>query len=1131
MNVNPVLQPDYIVSISATVNCNAAPQPDYIVSISAPASATVGVPFQVSVTTSNTGPGNSPNASVTQVNFTGSTTQNIAVPPLASGASQPNTVFFTCAGTGVRTITARADATGTVGESNENNNLATAAVNCNAALRPDYVPEVSPPASAVVGVPFQLNFNTSNTGTGAAVNVSNTRLTFGSVTQNYLVNALAAGAKQAHSATLTCASAGQIQLTVTVDSNNQITNELNEANNVFSATVNCNAAPQPDYVVSIAAPASATVGVPFPFRITTRNSGTAGTSINSVTRATMVGNLVRDYAVPGLGVGLTSQNDDFFECFSAGIYTMYAQADYSAINPNGTISELNETNNGDSKEILCINPQPLPDYMPQASPPSYAYVGVPFTVQVNTTNIGAGGANASSRTWVGFGSSLQYISVSPLASGSKQTNTATFTCMSEGLTQFAVRVDADGAVNESNENNNLFTQDVQCLPPGNPPNYIAIISNAPSSVMVGISFNVNITTINNGGSDAESDSTTQVNFSGSSQNIGVRALEVSQVYTRTVSLSCTGAGIRPITAQADAFNTINESDEGDNIASVDVNCESSAPSYCELAFINHSSNLLQGDSAKVRASCFNSGGTQVDCSQLSWSHNANAVNVTPASTPIGFAPEVVLSASPTAPVPQTGRTLTAAGSGYSCFVQFSVDTDPNPVRCSLEIADHSNTFVPGDSAIVRASCFNTGGSQVSCPSFSWFQNAINSTIYPSNTSPSTNPETNLSVLANAKPQTNRMAMASSSGLGFSCIANFSISASPYEDLVISCGLRNHGLIFYPGESAIVEANCSIGKKDDEYCPTLNWSVANLTMASLNPVQTPPGESPRMSLFSISSAAPTPQNGRVEVSCANPAECSASCSIGLIGVYPPPDLMLCSLVNHSTGNLFTPNDWSYVQASCFRQNEGEAFVLEGSPKAPGGPSRTPTACPDINWFTNISQGYLEPSFTPSQFTPLTNFSTRDAPYPQRGVIDAVSANQLVRNLRCAVPLISSVGQIGPDYVVTQVKPESLLNKIGEYFKVEVRVKNIGNQNTSNTSATALLGNCSAPFAIRRIPGLKAGEEYIDFGFTCLCSTPNRNTFGAEADFYDDVLESNEGNNEAYGVYWCGFSATPVCSDFV
>ena len=1113
MNVNPVLQPDYIVSISA------------------PASATVGVPFQVSVTTSNTGPGNSPNASVTQVNFTGSTTQNIAVPPLASGASQPNTVFFTCAGTGVRTITARADATGTVGESNENNNLATAAVNCNAALRPDYVPEVSPPASAVVGVPFQLNFNTSNTGTGAAVNVSNTRLTFGSVTQNYLVNALAAGAKQAHSATLTCASAGQIQLTVTVDSNNQITNELNEANNVFSATVNCNAAPQPDYVVSIAAPASATVGVPFPFRITTRNSGTAGTSINSVTRATMVGNLVRDYAVPGLGVGLTSQNDDFFECFSAGIYTMYAQADYSAINPNGTISELNETNNGDSKEILCINPQPLPDYMPQASPPSYAYVGVPFTVQVNTTNIGAGGANASSRTWVGFGSSLQYISVSPLASGSKQTNTATFTCMSEGLTQFAVRVDADGAVNESNENNNLFTQDVQCLPPGNPPNYIAIISNAPSSVMVGISFNVNITTINNGGSDAESDSTTQVNFSGSSQNIGVRALEVSQVYTRTVSLSCTGAGIRPITAQADAFNTINESDEGDNIASVDVNCESSAPSYCELAFINHSSNLLQGDSAKVRASCFNSGGTQVDCSQLSWSHNANAVNVTPASTPIGFAPEVVLSASPTAPVPQTGRTLTAAGSGYSCFVQFSVDTDPNPVRCSLEIADHSNTFVPGDSAIVRASCFNTGGSQVSCPSFSWFQNAINSTIYPSNTSPSTNPETNLSVLANAKPQTNRMAMASSSGLGFSCIANFSISASPYEDLVISCGLRNHGLIFYPGESAIVEANCSIGKKDDEYCPTLNWSVANLTMASLNPVQTPPGESPRMSLFSISSAAPTPQNGRVEVSCANPAECSASCSIGLIGVYPPPDLMLCSLVNHSTGNLFTPNDWSYVQASCFRQNEGEAFVLEGSPKAPGGPSRTPTACPDINWFTNISQGYLEPSFTPSQFTPLTNFSTRDAPYPQRGVIDAVSANQLVRNLRCAVPLISSVGQIGPDYVVTQVKPESLLNKIGEYFKVEVRVKNIGNQNTSNTSATALLGNCSAPFAIRRIPGLKAGEEYIEFGFTCLCSTPNRNTFGAEADFYDDVLESNEGNNEAYGVYWCGFSATPVCSDFV
>jgi hypothetical protein len=114
----------------ATICPGAQQQPDLTVSaLSVPTTMIVGRPYAGTVTTRNAGTG-AAGGSTTNVQANGQFVANIQVLPLAPGATSTGSFQIQCSSVGRRQVLARADSTGMVSESNENNNLRTATVNC-----------------------------------------------------------------------------------------------------------------------------------------------------------------------------------------------------------------------------------------------------------------------------------------------------------------------------------------------------------------------------------------------------------------------------------------------------------------------------------------------------------------------------------------------------------------------------------------------------------------------------------------------------------------------------------------------------------------------------------------------------------------------------------------------------------------------------------------------------------------------------------------------------------------------------------------------------------------------------------------------------------------------------------------
>ncbi len=125
-------QPNCNMDETQVASITVAPNslPNYVPEIAAPANAVVGVPFQATITTRNTGTAASAAASKTQINFTGIAPILADVPALAVGAGSPSVQSFTCANEGVTFINVSVDANSNIGESNELDNFASQQVIC-----------------------------------------------------------------------------------------------------------------------------------------------------------------------------------------------------------------------------------------------------------------------------------------------------------------------------------------------------------------------------------------------------------------------------------------------------------------------------------------------------------------------------------------------------------------------------------------------------------------------------------------------------------------------------------------------------------------------------------------------------------------------------------------------------------------------------------------------------------------------------------------------------------------------------------------------------------------------------------------------------------------------------------------
>ena len=238
------------------------PSPDLaVMDLALPAGAQFGETFNVSWTVTNAGNA-SASAAWNDRLYLSTTAQNVstAVPlatiaanasPLASGQSYTRTEAVTLpfnaqSAAGGYFIIIAADHANTQPESNEANNLRSAAIALTLPPMPDLVVEnVTAPATAQPGQPFALTWTVTNRGTATAtapwsesILVSNATAGAQSLVLLDCTNALPAGAFLVRTQSVVLpitGPAGELQFSVRTDSRGEIV-EANEANNLAATT-------------------------------------------------------------------------------------------------------------------------------------------------------------------------------------------------------------------------------------------------------------------------------------------------------------------------------------------------------------------------------------------------------------------------------------------------------------------------------------------------------------------------------------------------------------------------------------------------------------------------------------------------------------------------------------------------------------------------------------------------------------------------------------------------------------------------------------------------------------------------------------------------------------------------------
>ena len=514
-----------------------------------------------------------------------------AVPALAAGASSAGSTSVTIpAGTapGAYHVIARADATGGVAESRENNNVSSRLVQVGPDLA---VSSLTAPAGAGAGATLAVTDTTANQGGGgspasttgyylsadAVLDAADVRL------GGRAVPALAAGASSTGSASLTIPAgtgAGTYYLIARADDTAAV-GESQESNNVAARTIQVGADLR---ITAMGVPASVAAGVAFTVTDTTANQGGGSAPASSTTfylsvdAAWDAGDVaIGARAVPALAAGGSSAGSTPATIPAgtpAGTYHVLAVADAT-----GAVVESQEANNVNAR-IVQVGADLV---VSSLTVPATAGAGASLAVTETTANTGAGPAGASVTAFylsadalldaadVHLGSRV----VPALAAGASST-ASTVVAIPAGTATGAyyvlARADGGGVVGESQEGNNVTARAVQVGAD------LAVSAfSAPSGAGAGVPFTVTDTTVNRGGGTAAASSTGYYLSADSALDagdalVGARSVPVlgpgaSSVGSASVTLPAgTAPGTYYLIARADAGDAVAESQETNNVS-------------------------------------------------------------------------------------------------------------------------------------------------------------------------------------------------------------------------------------------------------------------------------------------------------------------------------------------------------------------------------------------------------------------------------------------------------------------------------------------------------------------------------------------------------------------------------------
>ena len=637
--------------------------------------------------------------------------------------------------------------------------------------------------SALSFSPMEMNnsttysFNLVIKNNGDSVNITSISLVAGSPFSNFHVTnppvppsyTLAAGVQKTFSGVVTAPAAVGLQ-TLTV----QI-NSVSTALNCSGTTANCNK--QASFVINVTAP---NVANTIPTNCTLAFDGHSSTFVpvdSAWVNATCRNSANAIVPCRALSWATTAANGTMAPASTTSPpSSSRSELTVNAVSAPQTGATV-KAQQGENFSCTLIFNVDGPDYEATIlAPGNYAQVqaGTNFTAIVQTKNLG-GKANVSTITRFRFNGGIEGFFISPLSQFGIAQNSTNFTCPdTPGLYLLNATADDNYQLNENNEINNYAAIWINCTPsvPVLKPDYISAIT-AQSTVWVGTSFTVNVTTQNIGQAPATATSTTRLLISGyggtTSSNFIVPALAVggSAINITSPSIICPPTpGDIVLNSSADYLGQINESNETNNNDTFTVHCifepPTLLPNYVpNITSITSSSMVFVGipfAASFITKNIGNANATNTSNTRTSFESTIKTFQVAALATNAQQVDSWVFTCL------YSGINNLTEHVNYYYNVSESNYTDNEQIQpiacyaapdsCNLTFVGHNATLFASDSALVQATCFS-GSAQTACPSFLWQQTAVGGSMYPTNTNISLLPNSTLSM---SSPVTTQLGM-------------------------------------------------------------------------------------------------------------------------------------------------------------------------------------------------------------------------------------------------------------------------------------------------------------------------------------------------------------------------------------
>ncbi|WP_321421164.1 DUF3344 domain-containing protein [uncultured Methanobacterium sp.] len=230
--------------------------------------------------------------------------------------------------------------------------------------------------------------------------------------------------------------------------------------------------------------------------------------------------------------------------------------------------------------------------------PANPVVGQTYTINSTITNNGAKDSGAFNVKFAGIGTQR----ISNLAAGTSTVLSWTWTPTTSGLFAININADRNNEVTESNENNNIYTQNVTVTDP-RPDITITDVQGIPANPIAGQTYTLTVTVANIGNSAA---SGFNVKFAGvGTQRID--SLAAGATTTLTWIWTPTKAGDYTFSINSDRNNEITESNEANNIYTQTVIVTDNRPDITITDVTGIPANPVAGQTYTITVTVANAG--------------------------------------------------------------------------------------------------------------------------------------------------------------------------------------------------------------------------------------------------------------------------------------------------------------------------------------------------------------------------------------------------------------------------------------------------------------------------------------------------------------------------------------------